>query len=90
MSQNRRIDKIYKILPLFERISQDNSEAVDSYNGYVRQMYVRVSGWGNQELVEMMRGLVCLGEKAKQAEVRQTVLHMISLIEKEESNGYRL
>lgn len=87
MSQNRRIDKIYKILPLFERITENSAEAVDSYNGYVRQMYVRVSGWGNSELIEMMRGLVCLGENAKQAEVRQTVLHMISLIKKEDSNG---
>lgn len=88
MSKNKRIDGIYKILPLYEAMKDGEDKlAIDSYTGYLRHIYVKASGWGTQEIPDLIKGLVELGNSAEHKEVRQVVLHMIGLIEKEDGNG---
>lgn len=88
MSQNKRIDEIYKILPLYEAtINGEDKLAMNSYTGYLRHIYVKTSGWGAQEIPDLIKGLIELGDTAEHKEVRQVVLHMIGLIEKGEHNG---
>lgn len=91
MSRNRRIDGIYKILPLYEATNSGKDElAMESYAGYLRHIYIKASGWGIQEIPDLIKGLIKLGESVEQREVRQAVLHMIGLIEKGEHDGVRV
>ena len=84
MSQNRRIDGIYKILPLFEATQDGQDEyALQCYLSYLSRAYIRCLGWGNDEICESIKGLIHLQGNVKQKDVRRVVLHMISLIEKE-------
>lgn len=91
MSKNRRIDGIYKILPLYEAmIDGEDKISIESYIGYLRRIYVKASGWGIQEIPELIKGLITLGDRASQKEVRQIVLHMIGIIERGEGRNVRI
>lgn len=85
MSQNKRVDGIYKILPLFEATEQGKDDfALQCYLSYLSRVYIQYLGRGNEEICDLIRGLICLKNNANQKDVRRVVLHMIKLVEKED------
>lgn len=88
MSKNKTVDSIYKILPLFESMIQENSEeSKERYLGYLSRICVRFLGRDGSEMYEILKGLEKLGPEANQKQVRRVVFHMINILENEE-NGY--
>lgn len=84
MSQNKRIDGIYKILPLFEATSGGRDEfALQCYLSYLSRVYIQYLGRDAEEICDLIQGLIHLGGGAEQKDVRRVVLHMIKLVEKE-------
>lgn len=85
MSQNKRVDGIYKILPLFEATEQGKDDfALQCYLSYLSRVYIQYLGRGNEEICDLIRGLIYLKNNANQKDVRRVVLHMIKLVEKED------
>ena len=85
MSQNKRVDGIYKILPLFEATEQGKDDfALQCYLSYLSRIYIQYLGRGNEEICDLIRGLIKLKGEAKQKDVKRVVLHMIKVIEKED------
>lgn len=84
MSQNKRVDGIYKILPLFEATEQGKDDfALQCYLSYLSRIYIQYLGRGNEEICDLIQGLIKLKGEAKQKDVKRVVLHMIKVIEKE-------
>lgn len=84
MSQNKRVDGIYKILPLFEATEQGKDDfALQCYLSYLGRIYIQYLGRGNEEICDLIQGLIKLKGEAKQKDVKRVVLHMIKVIEKE-------
>ncbi len=84
MSQNKRVDGIYKILPLFEATDGGKDDfALQCYLSYLSRVYIQYLGRGNEEVCDLIQGLIHLEGAAKQKDVRRVVLHMIKLVEKE-------
>ena len=76
------IKSIYKTLLLFEDISDINSEVTESdYRSYLNRMFVLFSG-KNNEICEYLNGLIVLGGTATHENVKSTVFHIITLIDK--------
>ena len=85
MSQNKRVDGIYKILPLFEATEQGKDDfALQCYLSYLSRIYIQYLGRGNEEICDLIQGLIKLKGEAKQKDVKRVVLHMIKIIEKED------
>lgn len=85
MSQNKRVDGIYKILPLFEATEQGKDDfALQCYLSYLSRIYIQYLGRGNEEICDLIQGLIKLRGEAKQKDVKRVVLHMIKVIEKED------
>ena len=85
MSQNKRVDGIYKILPLFEATEQGKDDfALQCYLSYLSRIYIQYLGRGNEEICDLMQGLIKLRGEAEQKDVKRVVLHMIKVIEKED------
>ena len=85
MSQNKRVDGIYKILPLFEATEQGKDDfALQCYLSYLSRIYIQYLGRGNEEICDLIQGLIKLKGEAKQKDVKRVVLHMIRVIEKED------
>lgn len=85
MSQNKRVDGIYKILPLFEATEQGKDEfALQCYLSYLSRVYIQYLGRGNEEICDLIQGLIKLKGEAGQKDVKRVVLHMIKVIEKED------
>ena len=85
MSQNKRVDGIYKILPLFEATEQGKDDfALQCYLSYVSRIYIQYLGRGNEEICDLIQGLIKLRGEAEQKDVKRVVLHMIKVIEKED------
>lgn len=85
MSQNKRVDGIYKILPLFEATEQGKDEfALQCYLSYLSRVYIQYLGRGNEEICDLIQGLIKLKGEAEQKDVKRVVLHMIKVIEKED------
>lgn len=85
MSQNKRVDGIYKILPLFEATEQGKDDfALQCYLSYLSRIYIQYLGRGNEEICDLIQGLIKLKGEAKQKDVKRVVLHMIKVIEKED------
>ena len=85
MSQNKRVDGIYKILPLFEATEQGKDDfALQCYLSYLSRIYIQYLGRGNEEICDLIQGLIKLRGEAEQKDVKRVVLHMIKVIEKEE------
>lgn len=83
MSKNKRIDGIYKILPMYED-AVENAELFDDYLAYLSRIYVRYMGYGNKEIAESIKGLIELQDNIIHDDVHRVVFHMISLLEKED------
>ena len=85
MSQNKRVDGIYKILPLFEMTEQGKDDfALQCYLSYLSRIYIQYLGRGNEEICDLIQGLIKLKGEAEQKDVKRVVLHMIKVIEKED------
>ena len=85
MSQNKRVDGIYKILPLFEATEQGKDDfALQCYLSYLSRIYIQYLGRGNEEIGDLIQGLIKLRGEAEQKDVKRVVLHMIKVIEKED------
>ena len=85
MSQNKRVDGIYKILPLFEAAIREKDDfALQCYLSYRSRIYIQYLGRGNEEICDLIQGLIKLKGEAKQKDVKRVVLHMIKVIEKED------
>ena len=85
MSQNKRVDGIYKIVPLFEATEQGKDDfALQCYLSYLSRIYIQYLGRGNEEICDLIQGLIKLKGEAKQKDVKRVVLHMIKVIEKED------
>ena len=85
MSQNKRVDGIYKILPLFEATEQGKDDfTLQCYLSYLSRIYIQYLGRGNEEICDLIQGLIKLKGEAKQKDVKRVVLHMIKVIEKED------
>ena len=85
MSQNKRVDGIYKILPLFEATEQGKDDfALQCYLSYLSRIYIQYLGRGNEEICDLIQGLIKLKGEAKQKDVKRVVLHMVKVIEKED------
>lgn len=85
MSQNKRVDGIYKILPLFEATEQGKDDfALQCYLSYLSRIYIQYLGRGNEEICDLIQGLIKLRGEAEQKDVKRVVLHMIKVIEKED------
>ena len=85
MSQNKRVDGIYKILPLFEAAIREKDDfALQCYLSYLSRIYIQYLGRGNEEICDLIQGLIKLKGEAKQKDVKRVVLHMIKVIEKED------
>ena len=85
MSQNKRVDGIYKILPLFEATEQGKDDfALQCYLSYLSRIYIQYLGRGNEEICDLIQGLIKIKGEAKQKDVKRVVLHMIKVIEKED------
>ena len=85
MSQNKRVDGIYKILPLFEATEQGKDYfALQCYLSYLSRIYIQYLGRGNEEICDLIQGLIKLRGEAEQKDVKRVVLHMIKVIEKED------
>lgn len=85
MSQNKRVDGIYKILPLFEAAEQGKDEfALQCYLSYLSRVYIQYLGRGSEEICDLIQGLIKLKGEAEQKDVKRVVLHMIKVIEKED------
>ena len=85
MSQNKRVDGIYKILPLFEATEQGKDDfALQCYLSSLSRIYIQYLGRGNEEICDLIQGLIKLKGEAKQKDVKRVVLHMIKVIEKED------
>lgn len=85
MSQNKRVDGIYKILPLFEATEQGKDDfALQCYLSYLSRIYIQYLGRGNEEICDLIQGLIKLKGEANQKDVKRVVLHMIKVIEKED------
>ena len=85
MSQNKRVDGIYKILPLFEATEQGKDDfALQCYLSYLSRIYIQYLGRGNEEICDLIQGLIKLKGEAKQKDVKRVVLHMIKVMERED------
>ena len=85
MSQNKRVDGIYKILPLFEATEQGKDDfALQCYLSYLSRIYIQYLGRGNEEICDLIQGLIKLKGEAKQKDVKRVDLNMMKVIEKED------
>lgn len=83
MSQKELISAIYKILLLFEDVLDDENEITEEdYLKYLNRIYIRFAGKGNEEIVDMLRGLYMVGLEPSHDTVKSAVFYMINLIEK--------
>lgn len=83
MSANKRIDGIYKILPMYEDAVIDTA-LFEDYLAYLSRLYVRYMGYGNNEIAESIKGLIALQDNIAHEDVHRVVFHIISLLEKED------
>ena len=83
MSSNKRIDGIYKILPMYETVLETKDEHVlNDYLAYLGRVYIRYLGYGNNEISDSIKGLIRAQNEVPQEDVHRIVFHMISLLEK--------
>lgn len=84
MSVDKRVDGIYKILPLYEAVTAGESDlALQGYMAYLSRVYIQYVGIGDDEICELIRGLIHLRDNAEHDDVRRVVFHIISILKKD-------
>lgn len=81
MGVKKDIDLFYKIIALYEDM-QDNANKVDenSYIRYLNRLYVLYLGKENEEIYNLINGLIKLGSEASHDTVKSVAFHLISLV----------
>lgn len=83
MSADKRVDGIYKILPLYEAVVAGESElALQGYMAYLSRVYIQYMGIGDDEICELIKGLIHLRDGAKHDDVKRVVFHIISALKR--------
>lgn len=79
--QKRRIDQIFKILVLYEQLDiKDTTVTFDDYQAYLNKMYIRFTGYGNQDIYCSLKGLYDLGQDVNHDTVKQVVFDIIDIL----------
>lgn len=82
--KQQRIDEIYRILVLFEKINDKRSKVTkDSYIRYLDRLYVIYRGYGDSRIYEPIKGLRDIGVDIDHDIVKSVVFDMIHIFEKE-------
>lgn len=79
----KRIGSIFLILVQYEKIGIDSSVTEETYVKYLERLYVKFTGYGNEDIIYSIKGLMILGKQATYSMVRTTVFHMIETLSKE-------
>ena len=86
MDKSKEISAIYKILILYEELSENKSPInIDSYLNYIDRLYVYWLGIGEEEIYYILKGLWDLGANAGHKRVKSLVFHIIDIINKQRS-----
>lgn len=82
------VSPIFKILLLYEDVYNIKSNIQENdYLKYLDRLYIRYSGFANQEICQTIKGLHNLGIQLEHDSVKSTVFHLIELINKEASDS---
>lgn len=82
MNKRERIDEIFNVLVQFEKVC--NLEVSEqSYLNYLDRLITWYVGYGNQEIVCGLRGLMDLGVQSAHSSVKRMVFHIIDILEGE-------
>lgn len=83
MGKFQDINAIYKILGLYEDISEADSPVdLDSYMTYLDKLYIQWLGSGVSKIYNSIRGLYILGGEATHKQVKSTVFGIIETLNK--------
>ncbi len=86
MSKEERkkiISAIYKILLLFEDVADSKTRITEQdYLKYLERLSIRFTGREDEEIVDIINGLIKLGTNLSKQSVKSVVFHMINIIEK--------
>ena len=83
MGKFQDINAIYKILGLYEDISEADSPVdLDSYMTYLDKLYIQWLGSGVSKIYNSIKGLDVLGGEATHKQVKSTVFGIIEMLNK--------
>lgn len=83
MSEDKNIDSVFKILPLFELAKAERTElAIQSYINYLSRMYIQLLGANNDDWAQLINGLMKIGVEAEHSQVKRIVLHLTNQMNK--------
>ena len=83
MGKFQDINAIYKILGLYEDISEADSPVdLDSYMTYLDKLYIQWLGSGVSKIYNSIKGLYILGGEANHKQVKSTVFGIIETLNK--------
>ena len=83
MGKFQDINAIYKILGLYEDISDADSPVdLDSYMTYLDKLYIQWLGSGVSKIYNPIKGLHILGGEATHKQVKSTVFGIIETLNK--------
>ena len=83
MGKFQDINAIYKILGLYEDISDADSPIdLDSYMTYLDKLYIQWLGSGVSKIYNSIKGLYILGGEATHKQVKSTVFGIIETLNK--------
>ena len=83
MGKFQDINAIYKILGLYEDISEaDSPVGLDSYMTYLAKLYLQWLGSGVSKIYNSKKGLYILGGEATHKQVKSTVIGIIEMLNK--------
>lgn len=80
MTKLKRIGAIFNILVQYEKIGVDPEVTEETYLRYLERMYVWYVGYGNDEIIIALKGLMKLGLEANHYMVKTTVFHIIEIL----------
>lgn len=82
--KDKNIDLFYKIIALYEDMhNKSNKVDENSYLRYLNRLYVLYLGKENEEIYNLINGLIKLGAEANHDTVKSVAFHLISLVDKE-------
>ncbi len=83
MSKDKNIDAVFKILPLFELAEAERTEStIQSYLNYLSRIYIQLLGANNDDLAQLINGLMKIGVDAEHSQVKRIVLHLTNQMNK--------
>lgn len=81
MTNKKKIDLFYKIIALYEDSQKEDSKIdEDSYLKYLNRLYVLFLGQGEEEIYNLINGLIKMGTSANHDTVKSIAFHLIGLV----------